>query len=73
MVHHTSTVDSGTTIMFFDLPLLESAAGITLAGTDSSGAPASDEFQVGFPIIENSDFTLLILFVNHLELTNYLR
>ena len=55
MAHHTSTVDSGTTSVFLNLPLLESA-GITLVGADSTGTPSSDEFQVGFPIVD-SDFT----------------
>ena len=53
-------VDSGTTSVFFDLPLLESAAGITLVGTDTTGEPASDDFQVGFPITEDTDFTFEI-------------
>ena len=53
MAHYNSTVDSGTTS---DLPLLKSAAGITLVGADSTGTPF-DEFRVGFPIVENSDFT----------------
>ena len=51
------TVDSGTTSVFLDLPLLESAAGITLVGADSTGEPFSEEFQVGFPIEEDTDFT----------------
>ncbi|MEO0834418.1 MAG: alkaline phosphatase [Cyanobacteria bacterium J06642_3] len=53
-------VDSGTTSVFFDLPLLESAAGITLVGTDTTGEPVSDDFQVGFPIVEDTDFTFEI-------------
>ena len=57
-----STVDSGTTSVFLDLPLLESAAGLTLTGVDSSGKPFSDDFQVGFPIIEETDFTYEIPF-----------
>ena len=51
------TVDSGTTSVFLDLPLLESAAGITLVDADSTGEPFSEEFQVGFPIEEDTDFT----------------
>ena len=51
------TVDSGTTSVFLDLPLLESAAGITLVNADSTGEPFSEEFQVGFPIEEDTDFT----------------
>ncbi|MEM8831903.1 MAG: esterase-like activity of phytase family protein [Cyanobacteria bacterium P01_G01_bin.19] len=50
-------VDSGTTSVFLDLPLLESAAGITLVGADSEGTPFSDDFQVGFSITEDTDFT----------------
>ena len=57
MAHYNSTVDSGTSSGFLDLPLLKSAAGITLVGADSTGTP-SDEFRVGFPIVGNSDFTL---------------
>ena len=56
----TSTVDSGTTSVFLDLPLLESAAGITLAGANSDGEAFSEEFQVGFPIIEDTDLTIEI-------------
>lgn len=57
MANNTSTVDSGTTSVFLDIPLLESAAGITLTNADSTGEPFSDEFQVGFPITEDTDFT----------------
>ncbi|WP_253274167.1 esterase-like activity of phytase family protein [Myxosarcina sp. GI1] len=49
-------VDSGTTSVFLDLPLLKSAAGITLVDTDSTEEPFSEDFQVGFPI-EDSYFT----------------
>ena len=56
MAYHTSTVDSGTTSIFLDIPLLESAAGITLANADSTGEPSGNEFQVGFPITEDTDF-----------------
>lgn len=57
MAQNSFTVDSGTTSVFLDLPLLESAAGITLVGADSTGEPFSDEFQVGFPLTEDTDFT----------------
>ena len=50
-------VDSGTTSVSLDLPLLESAAGITLVETDSTGEPFSEDFQVGFPITEDTGFT----------------
>ena len=52
-----SSIDSGTTSVFLDLPLLESAAGITLIGADSEGKAFSEEFQVGFSITEDTDFT----------------
>ena len=54
MAHHTSTVDSGTTSVFLDF---ETAAGVALVGANSEGEPFSDEFQVGFPIVEDTDFT----------------
>ena len=50
-------VDSGTTSVFLDLPTLESAAGITLVEADSTGEPFSEDFQVGFPIVEGTYFT----------------
>ena len=54
MAHHTSTVDSGTTSILLDF---ETATGIALTGTDTDGEAFSEEFQVGFPIIEDTDFT----------------
>ena len=53
----TFIVNSGTTSVSLNLPLLESAAGITLTGANSDGEPFSNEFQLGFPIIEDTDFT----------------
>ena len=53
-------VDSGTTSVFLDLPLLESVAGITLVETDSEGEAFSEDFQVGFPIDEGTGFTFEI-------------
>ena len=50
-------VNSGTTSVFLDLPLLESAAGITFVEADSGGEAFSEDFQVGFPITEGSGFT----------------
>ena len=50
-------VDSGTTSVFLDLPLLESTAGITLVEADSEGTPFSEDFQVGFPVVEDTYFT----------------
>lgn len=46
----TSTVRSGTTSVFLDLPLLEAAASLTLSSVNSPGTPASADYQVGFPI-----------------------
>ena len=60
MLQNTSTVNSGNTSVFLDLETLESAAGITLVGADSSGTAFDDSFQVGFPIIEDTDFTFEI-------------
>ena len=54
MANNTSTVDLGITSVFLDF---ETATGITLAGVDSNGEAFSEEFQVGFPIIEDTDFT----------------
>lgn len=56
------TIKSGTTSVFLDLSLLESAAGLTLTGADSSDEPFSNDFQVGFPITEDTDFTFEIPF-----------
>lgn len=53
-----SFVSSGTTSVFLDLDLLETAANLTLTGADSDGTPFSDEFIIGFPITESSDFRL---------------
>jgi alkaline phosphatase len=58
------TVESGTTSVFLDLPVLESAAGLTLTGADSTGKPFSENFQVGFPITEATDFTYEIPFAS---------
>lgn len=53
----TSIVNSGTTSVSLDLPLLELAAGITLVSANTDGEAFSEEFQLGFPIIEDTDFT----------------
>lgn len=53
-----SFVSSGTTSVFLDLELLETAANLTLTGADSDGTPFSDDFIIGFPITESSDFRL---------------
>ncbi|MEM7761848.1 MAG: hypothetical protein AAF298_27595 [Cyanobacteria bacterium P01_A01_bin.40] len=45
MSQNTFTVESGTTSVFLDLPLLKSAAGITLVRAESTGEHFSDDFQ----------------------------
>ena len=57
MLQNSSTVDTGTTRVFLDLPLLSSAAGISVIGTDRTGKIFSDTFQIGLPIAEDTDFT----------------
>ena len=57
MLQNSSTVDTGTTRVFLDLPLLSSAAGISVIGTDKPGEIFSDTFQIGLPIVEDTDFT----------------
>jgi hypothetical protein len=53
----TNLVNSGTTSVSLDLPLLELAAGITLVSANTDGEPFSNEFQLGFPIVEDTDFS----------------
>ena len=50
-------VAEGVTSVFLDLPLLEEAAGLTLVSTDTDATPFSENFQVGFAITEDTDFT----------------
>ena len=52
-----SIVESGTTSVSLDLPLLELAAGITLVSANTDGEAFSEDFQLGFPIIEDTDFS----------------
>jgi hypothetical protein len=52
-----SVVDSGVTSVALDTNTLSSAAGLTLASTENTVPPVSDEFAVGFPISEESNFT----------------
>ena len=52
-----SIVNSGTTSVSLNLPLLELAAGITLVSANTDGEVFSEEFQLGFPIIEDTDFS----------------
>nr|MDJ0572986.1 esterase-like activity of phytase family protein [Pleurocapsa sp. MO_192.B19] len=56
-----ANINSGTTSVFLDLDLLETV-GISLTGSDTSGEPFSDDFQLGFPITEDTDFTFEIPF-----------
>jgi hypothetical protein len=53
----TAAAKRGTTSVFLDLPLLQSAANLTLTGASSTGTPASSAFQVGFPITSATDYT----------------
>jgi len=50
-------VESGVTSVFLDTAVLESAASLVLAGADSEATPFSDDFQVGFAINDETDFT----------------
>jgi hypothetical protein len=50
-------VESGVTSIFLDTEALSSLTGYDLAGTNGTVVPATDEFQVGFSILEESDFT----------------
>ena len=54
-------VESGVTSVFLDLPLIEEATGLTLVSADSDATPSErpsflEPFQVGFAILEDSDF-----------------
>ncbi|MEB3356612.1 MAG: DUF4347 domain-containing protein [Synechococcales bacterium] len=51
------TVESGVTSVFLDLPLLETVAGLTLVSVDSEAEPFSEDFQVGFAITDDTDFS----------------
>ncbi|MEM9275114.1 MAG: hypothetical protein AAGA80_19435 [Cyanobacteria bacterium P01_F01_bin.143] len=52
----TNLVTSGTTSVSLNLPLLELALGATLVSADTIGEPFSEEFQLGFPIVADTDF-----------------
>ncbi|MEM6716149.1 MAG: hypothetical protein AAF622_13845, partial [Cyanobacteria bacterium P01_C01_bin.147] len=54
------TVEAGTTSVFLDLELLEAAAGLVLESVDSEATPFSDNFQVGFAINDETDFTYTV-------------
>jgi hypothetical protein len=55
-VADVAVVDGGTTSVFRDTAVFESAANLVLSSINSSGTPASPAFQVGFPILDSSDF-----------------
>jgi hypothetical protein len=58
----TSTVAGGTTSVFLNLPLLKSAAGLTLTGSSTTGRPAAGGYQLGFPILPSSTFAYRVPF-----------
>ena len=53
-------VTSGVTSAFLDLPLLEEAAGLTLVSVESEGGPFTEDFQGGFAITEDTDFSFAL-------------
>jgi len=53
----TSTVQSGVTSVAIDGELLESAAGIVIVDAENTVPPVSEDFQLGFAITNESDFT----------------
>ena len=52
----SSLIQDGTTSVGLDTDLLETAAGLTISGTENTVEPASEDFAVGFDITEESDF-----------------
>ena len=50
-------VESGVTSIFLDFELLETAAGLTFVSADSEVQPFSEDFQVGFAINDQTDFS----------------
>lgn len=53
----TFEVESGVTSISLDLPLLEEVGDLQLTEVDSNAEPFSDDFQAGFAITDESDFT----------------
>jgi hypothetical protein len=51
----TATVRSGTTSVYLD-PAALALAGLTISGVNSTGTPASADYQVGFPITPSTSF-----------------
>jgi hypothetical protein len=54
----TLQVSGGLTSVALDLDTIEAAAGLTLAGVSDTVDPANDLYQVGFPILDGSDFSI---------------
>ncbi len=54
------SVESGTTSVALDTELLAGVAYLSLTGADSTGTPFSEDFQVGFPITEATDFSFTL-------------
>jgi hypothetical protein len=53
-------VESGVTSVFLDTAVLETAAGLTLTGAVGTADPATPDFQVGFAITDETDFTFSV-------------
>ena len=56
-VGDVAIIQDGTTSVALDTELLSTAAGLTISSNDNTVEPVSDEFAVGFDIIEGSDLT----------------
>lgn len=54
------TIESGTTSVALDTALLAGKAYLTLTGADSDEMPVGDEFQVGFEITDETDFSFTL-------------
>jgi hypothetical protein len=55
-MNQVDLVQDGTTSVALDTSLLESAAGLTLSGSENTVAPVNEKFAVGFDISDTSDF-----------------
>jgi hypothetical protein len=54
------TLGTGTTSVFLDRNALRFGAQLDLVGAESTGTPASEDFQVGFPITGATGATVLL-------------
>jgi len=54
------TIGTGTTSVFLDRNALRFGAQLDLVGAESTGIPASEDFQVGFPITGATGATVLL-------------